>query len=1191
MRLFSSLVCLLASVGFIPLALADTFCSADVPCAIGCCGQYNVCGMGPDYCGSDNCINNCDAKAECNPGDWDSKYVNSTTCPLNVCCSKYGFCGTTEEFCGNSTVTRPSCDASSQSITRVIGYYNAAADSRSCDGMSPASIPQGVYSHLYFAFGSINPDTFEVIPEANADTQLYSQLAALSSRDLGQELWLSIGGWDFSDSDAATATTFSDLCAADTDTQNKFFKSLTLFMNTYGFTGVDIDWEYPAATDRNGRSEDYANYPKFLAQLKKALAEYKFGLSITLPTSYWYLQHFDVVSIEPSVDWFNFMSYDLHGTWDEGNEWTGAFLDAHTNLTEIETSLDLLWRNNITASKVNMGLAFYGRSFTLASASCSDPGCSYLSAGDAGNCSSQAGILFNSEIKQLIDNDNLIPTWHKEAAVKSIQWDGDQWVSFDDQDTWKTKADFAKSQCLGGVLVWSVDNDDGNQTFSRGLAAALGNAINVNTTTGITGSVLKQLSEKTTTQKSTPQQYCHFINCGLTCPNGYTDVVRADKTSQLMLDSTLCLSGVGTQTLCCPTSSEIPTCRWRGFHNNGKCKGGCNDDEAEVGTLHAGCTKSGYQSACCTITESTTPFTKCKWTSDCYSDDTCSSGYSNFVVGSRDGSGGMPSCSNKKTYNYCCSGSSVPDTFTNCDWKGHEDYDSKICTDSCPSDTIRIAAEAINPFNNLNYARTSGCGIGEEAYCCSGAKTTKRSSSSDTSDSSDSQVGVYQDQTARDFDAYLQKFLADPTCPSGWDDQYSSSFDSVMKREFMSARSTTTTTETSTEQGITLAFLLPLLQVLVQSRYQRDDLVYIWDYRTSQAGVSDVATIANMTTMMYGGDDIWTGTPSYDSTPMLAQTLCNIADSATALREIEFATDILCIDPSTGDPVSQSMSNSVISARTITVAGTADRSANECSPTMNLILTGILNGDLSLHYLRWLRATTTDNNGNPTQVILEVAFWIGAEVGVANAATRATYSDRSHTSATDRWVIFHLHIPLDDTTLTQNRAATTWYVGVNTLDVYHSQGITRPSVVTRGRTPDYRAEYRLSNTYARGGQNTGSLQNYNSRTETLGCYRAPGRWYIGNDRTSVINGLTTEQRTTPNYALNLERLSAWLTEQGVFTTETLSRLFPGESLADATSGWGTTNDWVNDYAPEDGAFDTNWLPNGDTPLDPRDADP
>lgn len=924
---------LLAGLGSLPLALADTYCSASVPCEIGCCGKYNVCGMGPDYCSADNCINNCDAKAECNPGDWPAEYVNATTCPLNVCCSKYGFCGTTEEFCGNTTVTRPSCDAGSQSLTRVIGYYNSAAATRSCDGMIPASVPQGVYSHIYFAFGSIDPDTFEVIPASEGDKLLYPQLEALQSRDLSQELWLSIGGWDFSDDDAPTATTFSDLAGADTAQQNAFFKSLTLFMNTYGFTGVDIDWEYPAADDRNGRAEDYENFPKFLANLKKALAEYKFGLSITLPTSYWYLQHFDLVSIEPSVDWFNFMSYDLHGTWDIGNQWTGAFLDAHTNLTEIETALDLLWRNNITASKVNMGMAFYGRSFTLASSSCSEPGCSYLSAGDAGDCSGQAGILFNSEINQIIGNNNLTPTLYKDAAVKTITWNSDQWVSFDDQDTWKIKADFAKSECLGGVLIWSIDNDDSNHTFSDGLAAALGNDINVDTTTGLTSAMFYETRASVTSNQPSQDQYCRFINCGEVCPSGFTAVTRADKKSQLMLDSTECPPGAGqTQTLCCPTSTDVPTCQWRGFHNSGKCKGGCNDDEAEVGTVSAGC-RSGYQSACCTITSSTTPWSKCAWTSSCESDNTCPSGYSNFVVGSRDGWGGRPSCKGTETYNYCCSGSAVPDAFTNCAWHGHEItfVNTAWCSDSCPPGAIRIAEQEINTFwNNDKKGHTTDCYAGNEAYCCSGAKQTVAPRSS----GSGSQPTVYQDQTAKDFDAYLQKFLADPVCPLTWEAQYSASFDMVT-RDLMSTRSTTTTKPATVDQGLTLTYLLPLLATWITSQYPREDLGNIWDTRLDQNGLSGVAANSStMTSILYGAVDSWTGRPVYDPTPLLADELCNIADSTSGLERLDTATSVLCTVED---------GSSSVSARSVTVVGTADRSVNQDQPSIMYVLNGIIN--------------------------------------------------------------------------------------------------------------------------------------------------------------------------------------------------------------------------------------------------------
>ena len=41
---------------------------------------------------------------------------------------------------------------------------------------------------------------------------------------------------------------------------------------------------------------------------------HNYGLTITLPSSYWYLQNFDIVNIEPLVDWFNVMTYDVSFT-------------------------------------------------------------------------------------------------------------------------------------------------------------------------------------------------------------------------------------------------------------------------------------------------------------------------------------------------------------------------------------------------------------------------------------------------------------------------------------------------------------------------------------------------------------------------------------------------------------------------------------------------------------------------------------------------------------------------------------------------------------------------------------------------------------------------------------------------------------------------------------------------------------
>lgn len=82
--------------------------------------------------------------------------------------------------------------------------------------------------------------------------------------------------------DQPTAYTFSNL-AASTSAQSSFFSSLISFMQTYGFDGVDIDWEYPVAPERGGKPADYQNYVSFLKNLKAALGSsgHSYGLSIT----------------------------------------------------------------------------------------------------------------------------------------------------------------------------------------------------------------------------------------------------------------------------------------------------------------------------------------------------------------------------------------------------------------------------------------------------------------------------------------------------------------------------------------------------------------------------------------------------------------------------------------------------------------------------------------------------------------------------------------------------------------------------------------------------------------------------------------------------------------------------------------------------------------------------------------------
>lgn len=218
--------------------------------------------------------------------------------------------------------------------------------------MFPENIPAGAYTHLNYAFAFVDPVSFAIAPMSELDKDLWPRFTGLKEVNPGLKTFISVGGWSMNDPDQPTAATFSNL-AASSDAQNKFFKSLITFMATYGFDGVDIDWEYPVATERSGREADYDNYVTFLKNLKAAFAAsgHAYGLTITVPSSYWYLRHFDIVEINKVIDWFNVMTYDLHGTWDSTIDSLGPKVMAHTNLTEIDMTMDLMWRNNVSTPR------------------------------------------------------------------------------------------------------------------------------------------------------------------------------------------------------------------------------------------------------------------------------------------------------------------------------------------------------------------------------------------------------------------------------------------------------------------------------------------------------------------------------------------------------------------------------------------------------------------------------------------------------------------------------------------------------------------------------------------------------------------------------------------------------------------------------------------------------------------------
>lgn len=195
----------------------------------------------------------------------------------------------------------------------------------------------------------------------------------------------------------------------------------------------------------------------------------KLGITFTIPSSFWYLRWFDMPGLLKYADWTNLMSYDLHGTWDANNP-IGAIVQGHTNLTEIKLASQLLWRVGIKPEQVCIGFGFYGRSFQLSDPTCTTPGCPFQGGASPGPCSKTSGVLMYYEIQAILDQvSGLTPVHDEDAAVKYIVWDDDQWVSYDDADTFEAKLGWANAVGFGGSLIWAVDTDDDKYSAMSGL--------------------------------------------------------------------------------------------------------------------------------------------------------------------------------------------------------------------------------------------------------------------------------------------------------------------------------------------------------------------------------------------------------------------------------------------------------------------------------------------------------------------------------------------------------------------------------------------------------------------------------------------------------------------------------------------------------------------------------------------------
>ncbi|KAI0157094.1 hypothetical protein GGR52DRAFT_586914 [Hypoxylon sp. FL1284] len=606
-------------------------CTTAKPCSNGaCCGGSGYCGYGPTYCGT-GCVSQCNAVAEC--GQYAK--IPGTTCPLNTCCSEFGFCGTTKDFCTGKCQSNcvldpppPSDSAKSQALSKVIGYYESWSYTSKCNKKSPSDLPLSELTHLNYAFAYIDPSTYELTTMDSATPESLFYLTAEAKKYNSQlKVFVSVGGWTFSDNGTVTQPLFGEVASSEGNRQ-KFADNV----------------EYPGAPDRGGKPEDTENFTLLMKTLRSTFsaAPRSLGLTFTTPSSY-------------------------------------------------------------CASQISMGFGFYGRSFQLSSSGCSTPGCAFKGGASPGPCSATSGILMYYEIQAILKQlPNLKPTLDKDAAVKYIIFDNDQWVSYDDGDTFSTKIAWANTVGIGGSLIWAVDTDDDKFSAMSGFLGKqvshvdeLLDHVPATSLAVTTQSVVSNLVGEN-------GQDCRVLK-KYACR--HKDDLRCDKDEKLIgWDRDGCDYG---KPICCPKATAPSNCQWRG--SGGDCNGQCHVGEATL--FGSSWCSRGYKIFCCEAGDWKDVVDGCRWTT-CYRQRKTAVIFFIQTVGfSRvDFAASNDVLLTYITGNYCC----PKDTpLHDCTWRGSR----PDCPDAkCKSDEVAV--------RNDGYGDASwGCSWGrKKTDCCQVSK-------------------------------------------------------------------------------------------------------------------------------------------------------------------------------------------------------------------------------------------------------------------------------------------------------------------------------------------------------------------------------------------------------------------------------------------------------------------------------------
>lgn len=325
---------------------------------------------------------------------------------------------------------------------RLLAYYPSWAKTQT-PPYTAANIPYGEVTHVIHAFllaGEKGEGAID-IPQGLIEPELIQRAHAA-----GVKVLISVGG-----ASNVQMHAFHTI-AANAGYRATFANNLLNFVLTYGYDGVDIDYEVPVT------QADRENTTLLMEAIRNALPEpWLISMAVTSnPPGY---GNFDIRALTPIVDFFNVMTYDFHGPWTNHTGHCSPLVLSPADPGQegsLVTSIDLYTSQfGVPPGKLNIGTAFYGYQFNQAAAL-------FAYCPGQQNCTNTVSENYGTYIKQRINamgwKRQYDPVSYEPYLVRADGTGG--FITYDDAESTARKTAYVLGRRgLGGIFMWDVSAD------------------------------------------------------------------------------------------------------------------------------------------------------------------------------------------------------------------------------------------------------------------------------------------------------------------------------------------------------------------------------------------------------------------------------------------------------------------------------------------------------------------------------------------------------------------------------------------------------------------------------------------------------------------------------------------------------------------------------------------------------------